>query len=382
MERFEYAPSTECGTGVFANKRLSRFFIGDYSFEWLIFALVKIEKMKKLLYFLLLGSMLSACSNDFEVAAPWKSVPVAYGILSPKDTAQYVRVEKAFLDPNQSALVIAQIADSLYYAEDAITVWLERPSTNARVQMLRVDGNLEGYVREEGIFANQPNWLYKASGGFLTSGETYKLIIEHMDGTPDVTAQTTVPDDFLITIPDPTSFVRKISFSYSTTTTINWRTDENGVYFNVSLVLPFREEAPDGTPILRDTLIWKAASNVERFETQVGPGLYKGATELPGAQLFRFLSENLQPTNNFRYFERGSIILEGGGKEIREFNITAAANSGLTGAEVFPVFTNLSEGFGIFTAKNEFRMNNIQITPMTIDSMKIHPLTQGLKFSY
>ena len=80
--------------------------------------------MKKLLYFLLLGSMLSSCSNDFEVSAPWKEVPVAYALLSPKDSAHYVRIEKAFLDPNVSALEIAQIADSLYYPENDIAVWL------------------------------------------------------------------------------------------------------------------------------------------------------------------------------------------------------------------------------------------------------------------
>ena len=84
--------------------------------------------------------------------------------------------------------------------------------------------------------------------------------------------------------------------------------------------------------------------------------------------------------NNFRYFEKGFIYLEGGGKEIRDFNITASANSGLTGAEVYPIYTNLSEGFGIVTAKNLSKMGNIQMSEQTIDSMFYHPLTQGLKF--
>lgn len=337
--------------------------------------------MKKLLYFLLLGAVLNACSNDFEVTAPWKEVPIAYGILSPRDTAQYIRIEKAFLDPSRSALEIAQIADSIYYPESAISVWLERPSAQARVQLFRVDGNLEGYVRDEGIFADQPNWLYKLKGGTLTPGEKYRLVIERADGKPDVTAETTIPGPFVITTPDPTNITRKVTYSYSQTTNVSWRTDENGVFFNVYVILPFREEAPDGTTLLRDTLIWKAASNVERSSTQSGVGVYKGTAALSGAQFFRFLSENLLPTaTNFRYFEKGSIMIEGGGKEIKEFNITALANSGLTGAEVYPIYTNLSEGFGIFTAKNEFTMNNIQITEITIDSLKLHPLTQGLKF--
>lgn len=340
--------------------------------------------MRKLLFFFALAGIFGACSNEFDVAAPWKEVPIVYAILSPKDTAHYVRVEKAFLDPEVSALEIAQIADSLYYPEDAITVWLERPGTQTRVQLFRVDGNLEGYVRDEGIFADQPNWLYKlkpAVGQNLTPGETYRLVIVRKDGRDDITAETTLPKDFTITRPDPTAIVRKVSFAYSTTTTVDWRTDVNGVYFNLTFRLPYREEAPDGTVLLRDTLVWEAAKNVERLDQQVGAGLYKGTTELQGAQFFRFLSEQLAPTdNNFRYFEKGFIYLEGGGKEIKDYNITASANSGLTGAEVFPVYTNLSEGFGIFTAKNQVIMGNIQVSEQTIDSMFYHPLTQNLKF--
>lgn len=336
--------------------------------------------MKNVFYILLLGAVWSSCSNDFEVTAPWKEVPIVYGVLSPRDTAHYIRVEKAFLGPSTSADVIAKIADSLYYPEAAIAVWLERPGTTFRVPLTRVDGNLEGHVRETGTFADSPNWLYKFKGSALTPGGLYRLVVERADGKPNITAETTIPKDFTITNPDPTNIVRKVTFTYSETTTVDWRTDEYGVYFNVFLILPYREEAPDGTTLLRDTLIWRGANNVERSGSQVGAGVYKGTTELPGAQFFRFLSESLQPTTNFRYFEKCSILLEGGGKEIKEFNITASANSGLTGAEVYPTYTNVTNGLGVFSAKNEFRLNNVQISQKTIDSLQIHPLTQALKF--
>jgi hypothetical protein len=337
--------------------------------------------MRKVIALLFAALIINACSNEFEVAAPWKELPIVYAILSPKDTAHYVRVEKAFLDPEKSALEIAQIPDSLYYPESAISVWLEQVGSTSRAQLFRVDGNLEGYVRDQGIFASQPNWLYKVKKpGFLIPGSSYRLVVKRNDGREDITAETTIPKDFSITRPDPTNIVRKMSFAYSTTTTIDWRTDINGVYFDITLVLPYREEAPNGTVLLRDTLVWNAAKNVQRLEQQIGPGIYKGTTELQGAQLYKFLASQLAPTNNFRYFEKGFIYLDGGGKEIRDFNITASANSGLTGAEVYPIYTNLSEGFGIVTAKNLFKMGNIQMSEQTIDSMFYHPLTQGLKF--
>jgi hypothetical protein len=310
-------------------------------------------------------------------------VPIAYGILAPRDTAHFIRIEKAFLDPTTSALDIAQFADSLYYPENAISVFLERVSTQERRQLQRVDGNLEGHVRIEGIFADQPNWLYKVKNWQLTPGEKYRLVIKRADGRADITAETTIPKDFTIVAPSPQDIVRKMSFSYTQATTVSWRTDENGVYFNVYMILPYHEETPTGTIVSRDTLIWKAANNVERSGTQTGAGLYAGTTGLPGSQFFRFLADNLQPlATNFRYFERGAVRIEGGGKEIKEFNITASANSGLTGAEIYPTYTNMSEGFGVLTAKNEFQLNNIQITTSTIDSLNAHPLTQGLRFRF
>lgn len=339
------------------------------------------KMMRKLLFGLLAGMALSSCSNDFDVTAPWKEVPVVYAILSPTDTAHYIRVEKAFLDPSRNALEVAQIADSLYYPESAIQVWIEQVGTNVRYQLTRVDGNLDGYVREPGIFATSPNWLYKVKNAALLPAATYRVVVKRTDGRPDITAETTLPGDFIITTPDPTNIIRKVTFGYSSTTSVAWRTDENGVYFNTTFILPYREEAPDGTVLLRDTLVWEAARNVERSEQQLGQNTYKGNEELAGSEFFRFLANNLQPTNNFRYFERGALILEGGGKEIREFNITAAANSGLTGAEVYPVYTNLSEGFGIVTGKNSVRMEKIQISEGTVDSLKLNPLTQGLRFT-
>jgi hypothetical protein len=342
-----------------------------------------LKKMKKLLYFSLLVSLLSSCSNDFEVSAPWKEVPVVYGILSPRDTAHYIRIEKAFLDPNTSALDIAQIADSLYYPVDAINVWLERDSTKERFQLHRVDGNLEGYVREEGLFADQPNWLYKLDQSVVKPGNKYRLIIQRKDGKPDVTAETTVPKDFSILSPATESNFKPLPFFYYSDLDVDWRTDENGVYFNIIFVIPYREEAPDGTILKRDTLTWVAARNVERGNVLVSQNTYRGFKKIAGALFYDFLADNIEPTTtNFRYFEKGSIIVEGGGKEIKEYILSASANSGVTGAEVYPVYSNLSEGFGVFTAKNVYKFSPTLIKPVVVDSMNEYSRTQLLQFRY
>lgn len=326
--------------------------------------------------------MTQACSNDFEVAAPWKEIPAVFAILSPRDTAHYVRVEKAFLDPETNALQIAQIADSLYYPVNAIDVYLERGSNGQRYQLHRVDGNLEGYVRQGGIFATQPNWLYKTKETLL-EGETYRFIMIRADGNPDVTAETTLPATFEFQSPNPAQIPPKISFIRNTTTAVSWRTDANGVYFKVNMQIRYHEETPGGALIGRDTLHWAAVANVERGSNQVANGKYKGEAKISSEAFYNFLVENIPAASDrFRYFDGIDITIEGGGKEIKEYQETAAANSGLTGAEVIPVYTNLSEGFGLFTGKNRSTLNKIQVSQETINAMNEQSPTKDLNFQF
>ncbi|MBS1689466.1 MAG: hypothetical protein JSS96_12130, partial [Bacteroidetes bacterium] len=59
----------------------------------------------------------SSCSEKFKVAAPYKSITVAYGLMDMSDTAHYVRIQKAFLDENKSAITMAQNPDSNYFPQ-------------------------------------------------------------------------------------------------------------------------------------------------------------------------------------------------------------------------------------------------------------------------
>jgi hypothetical protein len=341
--------------------------------------------MKKYIAFLSALFLLSACSNDFDVAAPWKDIPVVYGIISPLDTAAYIRVEKAFLDPNTSAFTIAQIPDSLYYDVNDINVFLERSDNGQRVQMQRVDGNLEGYVRDTGIFAPAPNWLYKykspAGQPFLVGRETYKVVVERGDQLPAVTGETTLPGPFTITA--PSGFPNPlINFRPMSDPSVEWRTDGAGVLFEIKLAVRIRETGTDGSLLGRDTLIWTAVQSVRRSNNSSGqPNVFPGEVNLSSTAFYQFLANNIAPASSrFRYFEGCDIILTGGGAEIAELQETLSANSGISGAEALPVYTNISEGFGIFTGRNTSSLKNVIIGPSTVDAMNEDPLTKPLNF--
>ena len=79
---------------------------------------MKLLKPTILLLVLVMGW--SACSTEVNLEAEWKDIPIVYGFLNIQDTAHYVRVQKAFLEPGGDALEIAQNSDSIYY--DEVTV--------------------------------------------------------------------------------------------------------------------------------------------------------------------------------------------------------------------------------------------------------------------
>ncbi len=344
--------------------------------------------MKKLLLLAFVGFVMAQCSNDFDVSAPWKEVPVVYGILSPKDTAHYIRIEKAFLDENVSALEIARIADSLYYPEGAITVFLEeKGNASTKVQLSRVDGVKEGITRAEGIFATQPNWLYKykniGTTPYIKPDKKYSLIIKRTDGKPDITAETTIPGNFIFQVPNPQALPARINFSKNGFQDISWRTTESGVYFNITLIVRYRDEDAMGNTLARHELIWPALKNTRRSNVKQTNGLYNADATLTGAAFFDFLTQNIPASiGEFRYFERMDMILEGGGLEIEQLVISNNINAGITGSEASNAYTNISEGFGILTGKNVTSLTNVFLGSVTVDSMNTNILTRPLNFKY
>jgi hypothetical protein len=333
-------------------------------------------------------ALLAACSTDFDITAPWKQIPVVYGILSPQDTAHYIRVEKAFLDQERSALEVAQIADSLYFDPTKVTVYLERASNNQRAALTRVDGNLEGYVRDQGPFASQPNWLYKLPAGALGGiepGITYRLVIEETDGDVIARSQTTIPDDDEFRYRMPTSLLvptPSITIFPSTEVHVEWQSDPNAVYFDLTFLIPYREYDASGNQIGDEQILeWRAARTIERTERGGTNGTLVGEVDLPGRSFYQFLADNLAPVQgNYRIFRPITLRLDGGGKELQAFYQALSANSGLTGAEFIPITSNIENGIGVFTSKNTFLLSNVTISDKTLDSLAVHPLTQALGF--
>jgi hypothetical protein len=313
--------------------------------------------------------LFSACDNTLDLTAPWKDIPVIYGVLSAADTAHYVRIEKAYLDPARSALEIARIPDSLYYAD--IEVVLVNASTGQRVTMQEIDGADDGYPRQDGVFASSPNILYKVTDdkADLIPGQRFRLEVKRSEQLPLVTAETTIVGQPTINRPQPGDAVR---FPTNGVYRILWSAASGAAFCDVILTVHYSEyDISDPTDIEFKSEQWK-----------VGGVITGNELEVPGVEFYKFLSANLPAVSTLRRAFSGlDIQVRAGGSELYEFQRVQLANTGITSAGGdIPQYTNLSEGVGIFSSANRHTRLDLNLHPDTVDSLITGSITKQLNF--
>jgi hypothetical protein len=330
---------------------------------------MEFSPIRMLLFFTMLVLVWS-CSNTFELTEKSGDIPVVYGMLSPNDTAVYIRVERAFTDAKTSALVLAKDVKQLYF--DNATVKIKHVKSNKEFSLVRVDGNLEGYVREKGAFADAPNYLYKIKKSELTiiPGDQYKLLVAKNDGTLLTEATTTAVsvlknDD--ITSPGPSA---SLAFSNNLDFKFKWISDSYSFVHDVSFIIYFKEEK-DGK-LTDKNVLWRVVTNTDKSEFVI-----------KGRAFYDFMAGALEEKNPAikRYFQSASLVITSGGKEIKDYVSLGQANLGITSSGEIPIYTNMSlGGLGIFSSTSKTTRNNISLANITLDSLRHGSITKSLNF--
>ncbi|MEN0004300.1 MAG: hypothetical protein AAF798_09160 [Bacteroidota bacterium] len=317
----------------------------------------------------------SACETDFTLEGEWRDIPVVYGFISLQDTAHYIRVEKAFLEPGGNAEDVAQIADSLYY-ENA-TVQLIKENGQA-FTLERVDGNLEGYQRQDGPFATAPNFLYKIKKEVinLEGGETIQLLVNRGDDLPPVTAETIVISDI---IPNENSPASPMNWEYNRFVTTAWNVTSEARIFDVRYIFNYRENSADAPTVFEERSVeWVVVNELLREDE---PTTTRVSISPQGESFYRFLGANIPPAENqVRLLSGVDILISGGGEELVEQIEILRVNSGITSSQVIPTYTNLSEGFGLFTSRVSVLRTNLQLNAVSADSLRNGIYTKDLNF--
>lgn len=309
---------------------------------------------------------LSSCDNELEVNAPFKEVPVVYGILDQSEDVQYIRVERVFIDKDNTVQV-SKNPDSLYYED--ITVKLQIENDPNEYILERVDGNEIGLVRDTGIFAQTPNILYRINTEDipLNFNDVVTLSIEGVFEDRNIESTTTLIEQSFFASPQTDGV---IELRRGTPLNIGWSPGEGAVSFSATFYINVIETI-DGI------------DSEKRLRWVVDPNTDDPFLDNDEVEFYSFLvgalEKNSEITRRIRNLEFELISV---GENISDYINVADANLGITSSGEIPVFTNISEGVGVFGAKNTQRRTNISITGRTIDSLMNSNITRDLNFDF
>lgn len=325
--------------------------------------------------FVVIFLSLWSCDEDFQLTEPFKAIPVIYGFMDRTDTAQYIRVEKAFVNEDIPASTIAQNPDSLYY--DNPVVKIINLTQSKEYQLIKVDGNAEGYPRNPGPFAQAPNILYKIKTNSMiwNGGDSMQIVVETPELEAPVTARMATVSDMKFTFPDDNT--KQLKFFTVNNYDFQWKHRTNARLFNLKALI-YVEEADivTGQSVIK-IIEMPITSNLPGRE---GSGEIFTSIKVFGSSIYNFLHDKLSPATGIeRYLLKLDFHLTGGGPEIKDYFEILNANTGITASQEIPRFTNMSQGFGIFSSTHSIVKT---ITPQdpTVDSLKAHPLTRDLNF--
>ena len=319
--------------------------------------------------FLAITLFFIACDNELVLIDEKKEIPVVFGFLSSTDTAQYFKITRAFVDPEVSALTIAKNPDSLYYKNLDVKLL----HGDNEYSLTEVDGNLEGYVKEEGVFAQSPNTLYKIRNSDLelVEDDFYTLSISRGDQFDDIQSTTQLIPEPLISKPINDGTINFPSFGFAR---IKWKPEDNIPVYDLNIYMKIQEQdvtVPNST--FRDTtLVWNVGRNI-----QPGPNEF----DVLGTSFYQFLKSKLEENLNIRRrFVTLDVELVGGGVEMLNYINVTSANLGITSSQDIPNYTNMSEGLGVFSSRNTAVNQNIRLSTITKDSLNNGSITRNLNF--
>jgi hypothetical protein len=380
--------------------------------------------------------IVSACSNKVDVIGEWKEIPVVYAVFSPtpENGDNYFRIEKAFLDPDTDAFQIAQNPDSIYYAADQLEVIVYERTGTAAYRILdtleRIDANSIGMVRDSGIFAQNPNFVYvmreRPIGGSVD--RFYKMVIknkysgkvftQYCKGIAmgDYNATDNTHSLFRFTLPAQSRPIRWSHIDPGTNenvfdkVTFNWSQPANAAIYDLTISLRYYEFQVDlnqtGEPELPGTRVEKTASwkavrnsqaqgeirltnpfdNEERFYSFIKADGGSVAQELNGENFYNFLASNLTDVVNTGSNIRRCAIkidarVDAAGPELSEYIRARNANQNLIGG-LFPAdpFSNIEDGLGLFSYKFFITRRNYNIESETFEYLNEGEITRNLGF--
>ena len=303
------------------------------------------------------------------IQAPYRDIPVVYCILNQNDSAHYLRLEKSFAG-EMNAFDMASEADSIYYP--SAKVYMERWRDGEYKEDIHFT-ETDTIIRNTGIFANEPNRLFVNTEKLNGSSE-YRLRVTIPGKEDTIKARTRLVDKIRIIKPQNT--LPFLNFSqYEKDTRVEWFSTANARVYLLQVRFNYLEV------LLNDTtpreLIWRIAHYVSSHNQ----GDENMKADIKNEGFYKWLSNKLEPPAGVRRIAHKKAIdfvFTIGGEELYTFMQIYNPDQGIHQEK--PVYTNISGGIGLFSARFEQELQGKALSFLSIDSLAHGIYTKNLGF--
>ncbi len=323
---------------------------------------------------------LGACSTDFEVAAPYKEIPIVVGLLSKSDSVHYIKINKAYLNKEGSAFVAGSVADSNLYPYPLSVKLYALGASGVAFDSVELD--TVHIPKEEGVFQSN-DVVYKTPAYKLkyleiintrdTVWAPYKVVVRRASDNKYIASATcnivsdirfaATPREIDLYNPSPTT----TSPEYKTQK-LSWLCARNGRRYSAYLRFRFRVENDLTGISYMDSVDMQLMSN-NRISKNNGDAQI--VYSLSGQSFYNNLQNKLDPVTNDgdrRVFVGPlEIHFEFGGEELDTY--MEINNTTISLSDVVPEYTNIDGGLGVFSSRVRKKFNDIKQVNLSLNSI-------------
>lgn len=343
--------------------------------------------MSKLLKLLIIILTLGSCNNKVDIAAPWKETIVVYGLLDPAAKVNYLRIQKAYLDPYGNAFQFMGNNDSIYPSNLDVKILVRKNGNIIDTLFPKIiNGEDEGIKKDTGLFSNTPNFLYKITDKVMDSrlisggkeDYEYELRVKNMATGYECSAKT-LTTGLLEPLAPVSSNVYPININDKSNSflTIGYREGRNVKSYDMEIRFYYKETLISDTSVNEVKYInWVIFKNKT---TQSLAGYEQKISSIQGNIFYELLNGTIVPdpliSRKALYCD---ILYYGAGEDLYTYIQVNIPSLGIVQKK--PEYSNIANGLGIFSSRYITALRNIPISAEMKSTLKSSDYTKNLGF--
>jgi len=317
-----------------------------------------------------------SCSTDFDINAEKKEIAIVYGLLDQNDTAQYVKITRAFLG-EENALEMAVDPTLSSYGDD-IVVTVTQIHNGNEVKVFNLEKRIVSN-KDSGLFYSPVQEVYRfIPYPAMAVNDSFRLKVVNTVTGNIATASTCLIHDFSITKPfynpdSPQLGLVGPSLNYSVNEAA-WKTGKNGRVYEPMFRFHYREVNISTLDTTDKYVDWR----LTKLTSEKLDGGEEMVLDYSTEDFYKNIGIKVPVNNNVvRIIGKVDFMVSAGGDELNTYiNLNRPST---TIVQERPLYTNIANGLGIFSCRYT-KKNSYNLTALSVHKLITGEYTSNLNF--